>query len=71
MISLLGLGFMNKIKQFILLFLAIVVIVGSCVVVRNSRNVTIDQNKQDKPNIDLSTFKRTVKDTVKIDSLKR
>ena len=61
----------DKVKQFVLLLLAVIVIVGSCVVVRNSRNVTIDQNKSDKPNIDLSTFKRTVvNDTIKIDSLK-
>ena len=54
-----------------IIILCLIGIVGGCVWVQNSTDVTIDQNKQDKPNIDLSTFKREAKqDTLQIDSLK-
>ena len=62
---------LDQIKNLILLLLSIIGTAGGCVIVSNSTDVTIDQNKQDEPVIDLSIFKKAIKsDSLKLDSLK-
>lgn len=60
----------NNIKQFLLLFLSIIV-AGSCVIVSKSKYVNVNQDKKEEIGLDISPFKKIiVQDTLKIDSLK-
>jgi len=63
---------MSKTKEFLLLFLAIIVIVGSCVIVSKSKYVIVNQDKDEKFGLDISPFKKIIiQDSLKLDSLKR